>query len=219
MLICSDLQWPPSVTVPEPKGAALAQKLCTGTRIFTATLLLLANWINLLLGASKMLTPHPDLRDFHTAWFLKFREERVLFISHQICHWKLCHFSELYFRKITFSLWSFWLTLLNQNQQWGLDCWIAVISVFKIITIFTLFWRGPQFPARGRQDLFFHLWFTLSMKFHDSYFVSFERIDSSHCRDLLWIQHWNYMASQGCANNIHTSERWITENFNYDSSL
>lgn len=78
-------------------------------------LLLLPNWINLLLSASKMLTPHPN--HFYSAWFLKFRKERVLtrFVIEN------CAIFPLYFKRITFSLWSFWLILLNQNQQWGLD--------------------------------------------------------------------------------------------------
>lgn len=136
-LICPDThQW----LSLQPKGAGLAQQLCTGTS--QPPLLLLVNWINSLLSASKMLTPHLILRDLYTARFLKFREETVLFISHQICHWKLWHLTQLYFRKITFSLWSFWLTLLNHNQQWGLDYWIAVISRLESIS-FTLFWIGP----------------------------------------------------------------------------
>lgn len=48
----------------------------------------------------------------------QFGEERVLLISHQIFHWKWCYFSITFYKKVTFSLWSFWLTLLKQNQQY-----------------------------------------------------------------------------------------------------
>lgn len=54
-----------------------------------------------------------------------------------------------------------------------------------------------------------------------SHKICYQKLCSFHSqgRDLPWTQHWGYRALQRCANNIHTSGKWIKENHNYDPSL